>query len=55
MVYVVLPVVIPAGKTPEEALNDNQTYKVVWQVLNALRSHDQDFDAMVNNLELNKK
>ena len=52
--YVILPVVIPAGKSPEEALNDNQTYKVVWQVLNALRSHDSGFDAMVNNLELNK-
>ena len=52
--YVILPVVIPAGKSPEEALNDNQTYKVVWQVLNALRSHDSDFDTMVNNLELNK-
>jgi predicted helicase len=31
--YVVLPVVIPADKEPHEALNDNQTYKVVWQVL----------------------
>ncbi|GGE60433.1 putative helicase [Paenalcaligenes hominis] len=28
--YVVLPVVIPAGVEPHEALNDNQTYKVVW-------------------------
>ena len=52
--YVILPVVIPAGKSPEEALNDNETYKVVWQVLNALRSHDAQFDALVNNLELNE-
>lgn len=51
--YVVLPVVIPAGVEPHEALNDNQTYKVVWQVLQALRSHDDKFDAMVNKLELN--
>src|SRR6185437_14303680 len=51
--YVVLPVVIPAGVEPHEALNDNQTYKVVWQVLQALRSHDDRFDAMVNKLELN--
>jgi len=50
--YVVLPVVIPAGVEPHEALNDNQTYKVVWQVLQALRSHDDRFDAMVNKLEL---
>jgi predicted helicase len=36
-----------------EALNDNKTYAVVWQVLQALRSHDDRFDAMVNKLELN--
>ncbi|REG60076.1 putative helicase [Paraburkholderia sp. BL6669N2] len=50
--YVILPVVIPAGAEPHEALNDNQTYKVVWQVLQALRSHDDKFDAMVNKLDL---
>lgn len=50
--YVVLPVVIPAGIEPHEALNDNKTYKVVWQVLQALRSHDDRFDAMVNKLDL---
>lgn len=50
--YVILPVVIPAGKEAHEALNDNNTYKVVWQVLQALRSHDDRFDAMVNKLDL---
>ncbi|MBS6081957.1 DEAD/DEAH box helicase family protein [Pseudomonas shahriarae] len=50
--YVVLPVVIPANTEPHVALNDNQTYKVVWQVLQALRSHDDSFDAMVNKLDL---
>jgi predicted helicase/SOS-response transcriptional repressor LexA len=50
--YIVLPVVIPADMEPHEALNDNQTYKVVWQVLQALRSHDDRFDAMINKLEL---
>jgi predicted helicase len=49
--YVILPVVIPAGVEPHEALNDNQTYRVVWQVLQALRSHDDRFDAMINKLE----
>lgn len=51
--YVILPVVIPAGVEPEKALDDNQTYRVVWQVLNALRSHDDRFDAMINKLEFN--
>ena len=50
--YVILPVVVPAGMEPHEALNDNQTYRVVWQVLQALRSHDDRFDAMVNKLDL---
>ena len=54
MGYVILPVVIPAGVAPEEALNNNETYKVVWQVLNALRAHDDRFDAMINKLEFNK-
>lgn len=53
--YVVLPVVIPHGMQPEEALNDNKVYKVVWDVLQALRSHDDSFDAMINKLDLMDK
>lgn len=51
--YIVLPVVIPSGVKPHEALNNNKTYKVVWQVLQALRSHDDRFDAMINKIDLN--
>lgn len=50
--YVILPVVIPTGVEPSEALNDNKTYKVVWEVLQALRSHDDRFDAMINKADL---
>jgi len=50
--YVILPVVIPAGVEPHVALNDNETYRVVWQVLQALRSHDDRFDAMINKMDL---
>ena len=53
--YVILPVVIPAGIEPNEALNDNKTYAVVWEVLQALRSHDNRFDAMINKLDLTGK
>ncbi|WP_252719108.1 DEAD/DEAH box helicase family protein [Acinetobacter haemolyticus] len=53
--YVILPVVIPAGVEPEQALNNNEAYRVVWQVLNALRAHDDRFDAMINKLEFNGK
>lgn len=51
--YVILPVVIPAGVEPKEALDNNETYRVVWHVLNALRAHDDRFDAMINKLEFN--
>ena len=50
--YVILPVVIPPNVDANKALDDNQTYKVVWQVLNALRSHDDRFDAMINKMDL---
>ncbi|WP_110208592.1 DEAD/DEAH box helicase family protein [Nocardioides daejeonensis] len=53
--YIILPVVVPSGIAPEDALRDNERYKVVWQVLQALRSHDDRFHALVNKIELNKK
>ncbi|MFO0733596.1 MAG: DEAD/DEAH box helicase family protein [Nitrospiraceae bacterium] len=53
--YIILPIGIPTDKTPEEALKDNEKYKVVWQVLQALRAHDDRFNATINQLELNKK
>lgn len=52
--YIILPVGIPAGQEPEQALKDNKKYKVIWSVLNALRSHDDRFEAMVNKIDLNE-
>lgn len=52
MGYVILPVGVPADKSPEEALNDNEKYRVVWQLLNALRAHDERFDATINQMSL---
>lgn len=51
--YVILPVGIPAGKAPEEALKDNERYRVVWQVLQALRSHDERLAAEINKIDIN--
>ncbi|HET9028271.1 MAG TPA: type ISP restriction/modification enzyme [Trueperaceae bacterium] len=53
--YVILPIGVPAGVSPEEALSDNKKYRVVWQVLQALRAHDERFDSTINKLELNKR
>ena len=52
--YIILPVVVPAGVEPEKALDDSRNFQVVWDVLQALRAHDERFDAMVNKVELNK-
>lgn len=53
--YVILPVGIPEGKDENTVLDNNEKYRVVWEVLNALRSLDERFDATINKLELNKK
>lgn len=55
MGYIVLPVVIPSGSTPEAALDDNDAFRVVWQILQALRAHDDRFAAIVNKLDLNAR
>ena len=52
--YIILPVAIPAGMSPEDVLSDNDTFRVVWEVLQALRAHDERFDAMVNKIDLNQ-
>ncbi|WP_417248708.1 DEAD/DEAH box helicase [Celeribacter sp.] len=52
MGYVILPVGVPAGVEPEVALKDNDRYRVVWQILNALRAHDERFDGTINQASL---
>lgn len=53
--YIILPIVVANGVDPNIALDNDKKYKQVWQVLNALRSTDERFDAEVNTLDLNKK
>jgi len=53
--YIILPIAIPEGMSTSEALKDNQRYKVVWQVLQALRAHDERMDSSINQIELNNK
>jgi predicted helicase len=52
--YIIIPVVVPFEADPVKALDDNERYKVVWSVLNALRAHDDRFNATVNKIELNR-
>lgn len=53
--YIILPIAIPEGMSTSEALRDNNRYKVVWQVLQALRAHDERMDTAINQIELNAK
>ena len=53
--YIILPIVVADGVDPSAALDNDTKYKGVWQVLNALRSTDERFEAEVNNLNLKKK
>lgn len=53
--YIIIPVVVPSNEEADVALDNNDRYRVVWTVLNALRAHDDRFNALVNKLELNKK
>ncbi|MDW3181799.1 hypothetical protein [Roseobacter sp.] len=33
-------------------MNDNERYKVIWQILNALRAHNERLDARINQAKL---
>ena len=48
--YVILPVVVPSSATPEQALDNDARWQSVWQMLNAIRSHDERFEGMLNRM-----
>uniref|UniRef100_UPI002362286F type ISP restriction/modification enzyme n=1 Tax=Bartonella sp. ML70XJBT.G TaxID=3019093 RepID=UPI002362286F len=52
--YIILPVGVPAGISAEEALKYNKRYSVVWQVINALLSHDENFEVTLNQMILDQ-
>lgn len=52
--YIILPIGISPRDKPEEVLDKDEKYRVVWDVLQALRSHDDRFNAEINSIELNK-
>ena len=50
--YVILPVIIPAGRSVGESLLENKPWRAVWQVLVALRSHNPNFANEINRISL---
>ena len=51
--YIILPVAITPGADISSTLKGTK-YKVIWDVLNALRAHDDRFDVIVNQINLNQ-
>lgn len=52
--YIIIPVVVPPDVEPNIILDNNDRFKVVWDILNALRAHDERFNATINKIALNK-
>jgi predicted helicase len=52
--YIIIPVLIPADVASDKVFSGDN-FKVVWSVLNALRAHDDRFNATINQIELNTK
>ena len=53
--YIIIPVVVPLEKNPEDVLSTSKTYDVIWEILNALRAHDKRVDIFIEEIKLNKK
>ena len=51
--YVIVPVVVPTWVKPEDVLKDHARFKIVWTVLNSIKSHDDRFDSLIRRIELN--
>ncbi len=53
--YIILPIPVKPDEDAAQALHHNDKYQVVWNVLQALRSHDDGFDIAINQMDLNQK
>ncbi|MCR5834638.1 MAG: DEAD/DEAH box helicase family protein [Selenomonadaceae bacterium] len=52
--YIIIPVIVPVDKNPEEVLMKNKDFDVVWDVINALRAHDKRVDIFIEQIKLNR-
>ena len=52
--YIIIPVVIPIDKNPEDILAESADFGTVWDILNALRAHDERMDIFIQEIKLNK-
>lgn len=52
--YVILPIIVDPERDAAEQLDKNEEFRIVWEVLGALRSIDDRFDAMVRELHIQR-
>lgn len=53
--YVILPIIVDPSRDAAEQLDKNEEFRIVWEVLGALRSIDDRFDAMVRELHIQRR
>ncbi len=53
--YIVIPVVINDESLTDKTLSNNDEFRVVWQVVQALRSHDERLDTEINKIGVTGK
>ena len=53
--YVILPIAIPAGDDVKETIENNNRYKVVYDVLKAIVSHDDRLMALINQMNMMRR
>ena len=53
--YIIIPVCCDNYETANEAIDNSEEFSIVWEVLNALRSHDERIDIEVNTIKAGGK
>ena len=53
--YIIIPVCCDNYETANEAIDNSEEFSIVWEVLNALRSHDDRIDIEVNTIKAGGK
>lgn len=53
--YIILPVILQDAQDPEGALEKNDEFARIWEILQSMRSVDERLDAKINTLYLSKK
>ena len=53
--YIIIPALVPSYVDPEDALDENKPYQVIWTVANALKAHDDRFQSLINRIQFNDK